>query len=52
MSKAHKHHVIIAKSAPRRFASKSLILRTRRVLARHNILSGLHHEYWLEQGAA
>jgi hypothetical protein len=37
MSKAHKHQVIIAKSAPRRFASKSLILRTRRVLARHKV---------------
>ena len=35
MSKAHKHQVIIAKSAQRRFAAKSLILRTRRVLARH-----------------
>jgi hypothetical protein len=40
MSKAHKHLVIIAKSAPRRFASKSLILRTRsRVLARHRLTS-------------
>jgi hypothetical protein len=35
MSKAHKNQVIIAKNGPRRFASKSLILRTRRVLARH-----------------
>ena len=35
MSKAHKHQVIIAKSAQRRFAAKSLILRTRTVLARH-----------------
>ena len=35
MSKAHKHQGIIAKSGPRRCASKSLILRTRRVLARH-----------------
>jgi hypothetical protein len=34
MSKAHKHQVIIAKSAQRGFASKSLILRTCRVLAR------------------
>jgi hypothetical protein len=36
MSKAHKHQVIIAKSAQRGFASKSLILRTCRVLARHS----------------
>jgi len=36
MSKAPKRQVIIAKGAPRRFASKSLILRTRRVLARHS----------------
>ena len=35
MSKARKHQGIIAKSAPGRCASKSLILRTRRVLARH-----------------
>jgi hypothetical protein len=36
MSKAHRHQGMLAKNAPRRFASKSLILRTRRVLARHN----------------
>ena len=36
MSKARKHQGIIAKSAPGRCATKSLILRTRRVLARHN----------------
>jgi hypothetical protein len=36
MSKANKHQVIIAKTAPRKFASKSLILWTRRVLARHS----------------
>jgi uncharacterized oxidoreductase len=35
MSKARKHQGIIAKSAPGRCASKSLILRTRVVLARH-----------------
>jgi hypothetical protein len=35
MSKARKHQEIIAKSAPGRCASKSLILRTRRVLATH-----------------
>src|ERR1017187_6924283 len=34
ISKTHKHQGIIAKSAPRRCACKSLILRTRRVLAR------------------
>jgi hypothetical protein len=37
MSKAHKHQVMIAKSAQRRCASKSLILRTRRVLAKHSV---------------
>jgi hypothetical protein len=36
MSKAHKHQAIIAKSAQRWFASKSLILRTSRVLARRS----------------
>jgi len=36
MSKAHKHQGIIAKSAPGGWASKSLILQTCRVLARHN----------------
>ena len=35
MSKARKHQGIIAKSAPGKCASKSLILLTRRVLARH-----------------
>jgi hypothetical protein len=35
MLKADTHHGIIAKSAPRKYASKPLILRTRRVLARH-----------------
>ena len=34
ISKTHKHQGIVAKSAPRRCACKSLILRTRRVLAR------------------
>jgi len=37
MSKAGKHQGIIAKSAPGRCASKSLILRTRRVFARHTL---------------
>ena len=35
MSKARKHQGIIAKSASGRCASKALILRTRRILARH-----------------
>ena len=37
MSKAHKHQGIIAKSAPGRCSSKSLILRLCRVLARHSL---------------
>ena len=37
MSKAHKHRVIIAKSAQRGSASNSLILLTCRVLARHRL---------------
>jgi hypothetical protein len=37
MSKAHQHQVIIAKSAQRWLASKSLILRLCRVLARHRL---------------
>ena len=37
MSKAHKHQGIIAKSAPGRCSSKSLILRLCRVLARHSV---------------
>jgi hypothetical protein len=41
MSEAHKHQVIIAKSAQRRCASKSLILQTCRVLARHRIFCRL-----------
>ena len=35
MSNAHEHRGIIAKGAPSGCASKSLILLTRRVLARH-----------------
>jgi hypothetical protein len=37
MSKARKHQGIIAKKATGRCASKSLILQTRRVLARHRL---------------
>src|SRR5271169_5146865 len=38
MSNAHKHQRIIAKSAPGRCSSKSLILRLCRVLARHSVM--------------
>jgi hypothetical protein len=48
ISKAHKHQVIIAKSAQRKFASKSLILRTRRVLARHNPVPSQRKHWALE----
>jgi hypothetical protein len=48
MSKARKHQGIIAKSAPGTCASKSLILRTRRVFARHRNLPRL--EYLLDGG--
>jgi hypothetical protein len=36
MSKAHKHLGMIAKTAPGRCTSNSLILRTAKILARHN----------------
>ena len=45
MSKAHKHQGIIAKGAQRRCASKSLILRTCRVLARHNPSAAIESGY-------
>src|ERR1019366_4160950 len=41
ISKTHKHQGIIAKSAPRRCACKSLILRTRGVLARDSASKSL-----------
>jgi hypothetical protein len=43
MSKAHKHQGIIAKKRAGQRASKSLILQTRRVLARHRVPA----QYWI-----
>jgi hypothetical protein len=51
MSKARKHHEIIAKSAPGRCASKSLILRTRRVLARHSLHALIRHSLYAENNS-